>query len=179
MGVPKSSRLELPWLCRTITSCVDLRSGWDLKRRCSPRWKLFNGVLHATCTQGHRVNSWSFVVGSQTASLTPGLSFDHNLCFRCPNGSCEPILNIYISIYFQWYNEIFKEMGFDPCNHFLKIRESTGTPTPNMGAHLGMWMFILTLSHTPGSLSWHVLLQTLALVVSPRLGLQHEVYGSR
>jgi hypothetical protein len=33
-------------------------------------------------------------------------------------------------------------------------------------------MFILTLSHTLGSLSWPALLQTLALVVSPRLGLR-------
>jgi hypothetical protein len=33
-------------------------------------------------------------------SLIPGLSFGHNLCFKCPNESCEPILNIYISIAF-------------------------------------------------------------------------------
>ncbi len=26
--------------------------------------------------------------------FAPDLSFDHNLCFRCPNGSYEPILNI-------------------------------------------------------------------------------------
>jgi hypothetical protein len=68
-------------------------------------------------------------------------------------------------------------MGFDRCNYFLKIRKSTGTPTPNMGVHLGVhlgvWMFILTFSHTTGFLSWLALLQTLALVVSPRLGLRH------
>jgi hypothetical protein len=28
-------------------------------------------------------------------------------------------------------------MGFDPCNHSLKIWESTETPTPNMEVHLG------------------------------------------
>ncbi len=43
-------------------------------------------------------------------------------------------------------------MGFDPWNRPLKIQESTGTPTPKMGAHLGVWVFILTLSHTPGSM---------------------------
>ncbi len=64
-------------------------------------------------------------------------------------------------------------MGFDPYNFFMKIQESTGTPIPNMGVHLGMWMFILTLSHTPGTLSWPLLLQILALVASPRLGLWH------
>jgi hypothetical protein len=29
-------------------------------------------------------------------------------------------------------------MGFDPYNCSLKIQESIGTPTPKMGAHLGM-----------------------------------------
>jgi hypothetical protein len=42
------------------------------------------------------------VVGSQIANLTPDPSFGHNSCFRCPNGSCESILNIYISMAFQW-----------------------------------------------------------------------------
>jgi len=29
-------------------------------------------------------------------------------------------------------------MGFDPCNFFLKIWESIGTPTPKVGTHLGV-----------------------------------------
>jgi hypothetical protein len=29
-------------------------------------------------------------------------------------------------------------MGFDPCNRSLKILESTWTPTPKVGAHLGV-----------------------------------------
>ncbi len=41
-----------------------------------------------------------FVVGNQIANLTPILSFCHNLCCRCPNRSCEPILDIYTSIIF-------------------------------------------------------------------------------
>jgi hypothetical protein len=102
-GIPKSPRLELPWLCETITSFVDLRSRWGLKWSYSPRRELFNDMSHATYTQGNRVDSWLSMVGSQTANLTLVLSFGHNLCFRCPNGSCEPILNIYISIFFQWY----------------------------------------------------------------------------
>ncbi len=104
----------------------------------------------------------------------PDFSFGHNLCCRCPNGPCKPILDIYISITFQWYKELFKSRGFGPCNYSMKIRESTGTPTPNMGVHLGVWVFILTFSHTPGSLSWLDLLQTLALVTSPRLRLWHQ-----
>jgi len=38
-------------------------------------------------------------------------------------------------------------MGFDPCNLSLKIWESIGTPTPKMGAHLGVRGFIP--SHSP------------------------------
>jgi len=63
--------------------------------------ELSNGMSHATYTQGNQVNSKLLVVGNQIANLIPGLSFGHNLCLRCPNGSCEPILNIYVSIAFQ------------------------------------------------------------------------------
>jgi hypothetical protein len=66
----------------------------------------------------------------------------HNLCFNYPNGSCEPISNIFVPRAFQWYKELFNPMGFDPCNHSLKIQKSIRTPTPKMGAHLGVWGFI-------------------------------------
>jgi hypothetical protein len=80
---------------------------------------------------------------------------------------------------FQWYKELFNPMGFDPCNHFLKIQESIKTPTPKVGAHLGVWGFIPSHSPTfpgawnvtPGLPSWRTPLQALALVVSPRLRL--------
>jgi hypothetical protein len=36
----------------------------------------------------------TLVVGSQTASLTPGPSFAHNLGCRCPNYQCEAIFDI-------------------------------------------------------------------------------------
>jgi hypothetical protein len=81
---------------------------------------------------------------SSNANLTPNLSFGHNLCFNYPNGSCKPILDIYVLRAFQRYNEIFNLMGFDPCNCSLKIQESIRTPTPKVGAHLGMWGFILS-----------------------------------
>ncbi len=103
-----------------------------------------------TCTQVNQVNSQFLVVKSQIANLTFDLYFGHNLCFRCPNGSCEPILDIYVSIVFQWYKNILNAMGFNPCNRSLNIRESVRTPTPKMGVHLGVWMSILTFSHTLG-----------------------------
>jgi hypothetical protein len=91
MGVPKSLRLELLQLCKTITSCADLWLGWGLKQSCSPCRELSNDVLHATWTQGNWVDSWLSVVESQISSLTLGLSFDYHLCFRHTNGSCKPI----------------------------------------------------------------------------------------
>jgi hypothetical protein len=116
---------------------IEMRS----KQSCSPHWELSNGMSHATCTQGNWGDSRLLVVGSQIANLTLRPFFGHNLCFRCPNGPCEPISNIYVSTTFQWSEELFKPLGFDPCNHFLNIWESIETPTPNMGVHLGVWGF--------------------------------------
>jgi hypothetical protein len=93
-------------------------------------------------TQGNRDDSRLLVVKSQIVNLTFGPSFGHNLCFECPNGSCEPTLNIYIPKAFQYYMESLNPVGFDPCNCSLKIRESIKTPTPKVGVHFGMWRFI-------------------------------------
>jgi hypothetical protein len=76
---------------------------------------------------------------------------------------------------FQWYKKLFDPLGFDPCNRSLNIRKSTETPTPKVGAPLGVWRFIP--SHflsLPGFLSWPATLQPLALVVSLRLRLRHS-----
>jgi len=143
MGVSKFSKLRLLRLWGPITLCADLWLRWVLKQSCIPRWYLSNGMSHAIFTQGNWVNSRLLVVGSQTANLTPSFSFGHNLCFRYPNGWCEPILDIYVSISFQWYKELFNSMGFDLCNHSLKIPESIKTPTPQVGVHLRVWELIL------------------------------------
>jgi hypothetical protein len=148
-GIPKLPRLELPQLCEAITSCSDLWLGRGLMQGCSSCQELSNIVLHVTCTHGNRVNSRHFMVGNQTTSLNPSLSFCRNLCYRCPNRSYKPILNIYTSIAFQWYKELLNARCFDLCNCSLKVWKSTETPTPKMGGHLGVWVFILTLSCTP------------------------------
>jgi len=113
-------------------------------------------------------------------------SFGHNLCFKCSNGSCEPILHIYVPRAFQWYKEILNPMGFDPYNRFLKIWKSVKTTIPKVGAHLGLWRFIP--SHSPTLLgAWNVTprlhfwlapSQTLTLVVSSRLGSQQKTFFS-
>ncbi len=162
MGVLKFPKLGLPQLWGPIILCANLQLRWSLKQSYSPCREFFNYMLHATYTQGDRVDSRLLVVGSQIANLTLGLYFGHNLCFRCPNGSCKPILDIQVSINFQWYKNFFNLMGFDPCNCLLKIQESIGTLTPKMGVHLGVWRFIPSHSFAlsgaqdliPGLSSW-------------------------
>jgi hypothetical protein len=146
MGVSKSLRLEVLQLCGTITSCVDLWSGWGLNQSCSPCPDLFNSVPHATCTQGNQVDSQLPMVESQIGSLTLDLSFGHNLCWKCPNGSCEPILNIYASIIFSNGIKNSSRRGVLDCAIDLWSFESpSGPQLPTMGIHLGVWVFI---SHT-------------------------------
>jgi len=76
--------------------------------------------------------------------------------------------------HFQWYKECLNSMSFEPYNRLLKVQESIGTPTPKVGAHLGVCGFIP--SHSPTFLgawnvtpklhSWLAPLQAFTLVVS-------------
>ncbi len=158
MRVSKFPKLRLLQLWKPITLCVDLRLRWGLKQSCSLRWEFSICMWHTTCTQGGQGGSWLLVVRIQIGNLTPDPSLGHNLCFNYPNGSCKPNLDIYVQKAFQWYNELFNPMGYDPCNCFLKIRESIGTLTPKVGTHLGVWRFIpshsptFPHSHTPKSM---------------------------
>jgi len=79
-------KLGLPWFWEPIILCVDLRLQWGLKQSCSPCRELSNGMLHATCTQGNRDDSWLSMVESQIGNLTPSLSFGHNLCLSVQMG---------------------------------------------------------------------------------------------
>ncbi len=152
VGVPKFQQLGLPWLWGCITSCEDLRLQWGLKKSYRPHWELSNGMSHVSYTQGNPVDSWLLLVGSQIANLTPSLSFGHNLCCRCSNRQGEPILDMYSSIAFQWYKELLKAMGFDPCNHALKVRESIWDSNSQHGSSLGsVRVHSLTLFALPGA----------------------------
>jgi len=115
-GVLKLSRIRLSRLWEAIIPGSDLWLGWGLKQICSSPQELSKGVSHSTCTHRGRVDSRLLVVGSQTTSLTPDPSFDHNLCCRCPNGSCEAIFDIYTSRIFQRYKEHLKARCFDLWN---------------------------------------------------------------
>jgi hypothetical protein len=78
-GVPKLSRFGLPGLWELITPGSNLGLERGLKQTCSSPQELSNCVSNSICTHRGRVDSRLFVVGSQIASLTVDLSFDHNL----------------------------------------------------------------------------------------------------
>jgi hypothetical protein len=106
LGTPKVESRNCPGfglsgLWDIIASCPNLRLGRGLNQTCSPLGELSNAVLHSPIARQEWVDSRLLVVGSQTASLTPGPSFAHNLGFRCPNDQCEAILDIYTSEPFQ------------------------------------------------------------------------------
>ncbi len=143
-GVPKLSQFGLPGLWTFITSCLDLRLGWGLKQTCSSPRELSNGVSHSTCTHRDWVDSRLLVVGSQTTSLTSGLSFDHNLCYRCPNGSYEAILDIYTSRPYQQYKKHFKARCLTPAIELWVFGSLGGLQVP----FSGMWV---ATSHFPQS----------------------------
>jgi hypothetical protein len=152
VGVPKSRHQGLSGLWGRITSFADLWSQCGLKQSCSPRWELSNDMWHVACSEVNRVNSRLLVVGSQTANLAPGLSFAHNLCYKCPNGSCEAILDIYTSRPFRWYKELFEARRFDPCNRALKVRESFWDSNSQHGSSLGsVKVHSLTFFALPGA----------------------------
>jgi hypothetical protein len=142
VGVLKFPNLGFSQFWKPITLCVNLWLRWGLKQSCSPCQDLSNNMCHVICTQRNQGDSWLLMVRSQIDNLTPDLSFGHNLCFKCPNGWCKPILDIYVLKASQWYNKIFNPMSFDPCKSPLKIWESIRTPTPKVKAHFGMWGFI-------------------------------------
>jgi len=138
-------------------------------------------MSHVVWSQVFWVDSRLFLVGSQTGNLTPGPSFGHNLCFRCPNEQYNPILDIYVPRAFQRYKKRHKTLRFDPSNRSLKFQEFTETSSPIVGVALGVWR--LTPSHsptlpgisdvTPGlPLGLHPC-NPFALVTSLKLGLRH------
>jgi hypothetical protein len=127
----------VPGLWELITPDYSVWSRQGLNQTCSPRRDLSNDVLHFQFGGREEVDSRLLVVGSQTANLTPGPSFAHNLGYKCPNGQCEAIFYIYVSRPFQWHLEHLNERCFGPCCWALNIRESRRTPNPHFFQVLG------------------------------------------
>jgi hypothetical protein len=116
-------------LWELITPYCRVGSRRGLNQSCSPRWDFSNDVSHSQIGCWEEVDSRLLVVGSQTANLTPGPSFAHNLSCRCSNGQYEAIFDIYASRTFQWHQERLNANSFGPCCRTLNIRESRRTPS--------------------------------------------------
>ncbi len=134
---PEIVSAGLPELWTAITLDCRLGSRRGLNRSCSPRRYLSNAMSHAQigCREG--IDSRRLVVGSQTAILTPGSSFAHNLGYRCSNCQCEGIFVIYVSRPFQRHQEHPNARCFGPCYRALNIRDSRRTPNPQLFQVLG------------------------------------------
>ncbi len=122
----------VPRLWELITPDCRVWSQRGLNQSCIPRRDLSNAVLHTQFGCREEVDSWLLLVGTHTTSLTPGPSFAHNLGYRCSNGPCEAIFDIYASRPFQWHQEHSNERCFGPCCRTLNIRESWRIPSPQL-----------------------------------------------
>jgi hypothetical protein len=132
--VLKLSQFGLSGLWQLITLCLDLRLGWSLKQTCSFPWELSNGVLHSTCTHRGRVDSQLLMVGSQTTDLTPSLSFVHNLCCRCPNGSCEAIFTSTLQDISNNIKNTSRQGVLTPIIKLWVFGSPRGLPSPHFGS---------------------------------------------
>ncbi len=119
-------------LWTAITPDCRVRSQQGLNQSCSPHRDLSKAMSKSQIKCREKVDSRLLVVGSQTASLTPGPSFAHNLGCRCPNDQCEAIFDIYISRTFQCRQEHLNARCFGPCFRALNIQESRRTPNPQL-----------------------------------------------
>jgi hypothetical protein len=178
VGIPKSPKLGLLRLWSPITLQAKLQWRCSLKQSCSSYRELSKGMSHALRRQVNWVDSWLFMVRNQIGNLTPNLSFGHNLCFKCPNEQCKPILA-----------STFQDLSNDIKNatsHWVLTPEialwSFGSPKwTHHGSSLenlkvdSFTLFALprTCDVIPGSPTWPTTLQPLVLVASPKLGLQH------
>jgi hypothetical protein len=129
---PEIVPVGVPGLWELITPDCQVWLQRGLNQSCSPRRDLSKDVSHSQFWGWEEVDFRLLVVRSQTASLTPGPSFAHNLSDRCPNGQCEAIFNIYASRTSQWHQEHLNASCFGPYCQTLNIRESRRTQNPQL-----------------------------------------------
>jgi hypothetical protein len=136
--------------------------GWALKQTCSPPWGISNVVFHFTCKHQGWVDSRLLVVKSKTVNLTPGPSFNHNLCCTFLNGIYEAIFNICTSRPFQRYKNISKRGVLTPIIELWIFRSPRGLPSP----HFGNVNVILTLFQNGVATFNYCWLQVVTSVIS-------------
>jgi hypothetical protein len=129
---PETVPVGVPGLWKLVTPDCQVWLQRGLNQSCSPCEDLSNAMSHSQFGRREEVDSRLLVVKNQIASLTPGPSFAHNLGCRCSNDQCKAIFDIYASRTFQWHQEHRNARCFGPCCRTLNIRESQGTPNPQL-----------------------------------------------
>jgi hypothetical protein len=107
-------KLGVLTLWRAIIFFFRIWLRWGLKQNCSLHRDISNDMWHATCTHVFEGDSWLLMGTNQINTLIFDPFCGHNLCFKYSNESCEPILDIYVWRYLQWYKKHFNPMSFDP-----------------------------------------------------------------
>jgi hypothetical protein len=105
-------------------------------------------MWHANCTQRNRDDSRLLVVGNQIVNLIPDLFLAITCVLSVQMGHANPFQTF---MYQEFSNDIWIssiQWVLTPVIT-LKIRESIETPTPKVGAHLGMWGLIPSHFPTP------------------------------
>ncbi len=82
---PEIVPVGVPRLQELISPDCQVRSRWGLNQSYSSLREVSNAMSHSRFGCREDVDSQLFMVGSQTANLTPGPSFAHNLGYKCPN----------------------------------------------------------------------------------------------
>jgi hypothetical protein len=137
---PGTPKLE-SWNCPEIVP-VRALGLWELITLDCGVWS--RRGPHQSCSSPRELSN--AVSHSRIRCRVPSPSFGHNLCFRCSNEQCEPILDIYVSRAFPWYKERNNPLRFDPSTRPLKF----GSPPelPLLKWELP-WECECSLLHTP------------------------------
>ncbi len=92
LGIPATLRAHNS-LCRPL---IEMRS--EAKLYSSLRAFQWYVACHL---HARKMGRFPIFSGRESNYQLDSRPFFHNLCFRCPNGSCEPILDIYVPRAFQ------------------------------------------------------------------------------
>jgi hypothetical protein len=94
----RDSQVESPEILEIVTPMIleahNFLCKYLINKSCSLCQDLSKYMWHATFMQINKGNSQLLVVKNQIDTLTPSISFGHNLCFKYSNGKSKPILDI-------------------------------------------------------------------------------------
>ncbi len=132
----------VPRLWELITPDCGVWSRRGLNQTCSPRRDLSNDVSHSQFGGQEEVDSRLLVVGSQTASLTPGPSFAHNVGYR----SKWPMRGHFLHLRFKTFPmtprtpqyEVFWAL-LSSSKHSGVLEDSKSSLFPSVGLHPHTW----------------------------------------